>query len=90
MNDKVSKRYAHYTDNSKKDISCIDCTMWRRGECSYVEGDISANGYCRFFKQANVTEDAPTNAMGGGSNIATFSPIMGFLRRRKKLREVVK
>ena len=92
---KVTKEYAKYQDHPNGDKDCDDCTMWRNGFCSYVEGKISSEGYCRFFKRGKPEEaNEMANAMGASSSIqgtgaiSTFDPGLtaGRLLKRHKLK----
>jgi hypothetical protein len=47
---KVSPIEAQYQDQPKGGLSCALCSLFRPPRsCEIVEGDISPNGWCRFF-----------------------------------------
>jgi hypothetical protein len=47
---KVSPAEAQYRDRPQNGLSCAACTLFRppRG-CVVVQGEISPNGWCKFF-----------------------------------------
>ena len=48
----VSKREADYTDNSPYDEDCDECVNFvHPGKCKIVEGIISPEGWCKYFKE---------------------------------------
>lgn len=48
---KASKEEAGYQDSPKSNEKCINCTMWRDpNKCSAVAGDISPNGWCKWYE----------------------------------------
>jgi hypothetical protein len=55
---KVSKASAQYRDTPNGDQRCGGCVNFRGGTCAIVEGDISANGWCRHYRR---------KAVGGGT-----------------------
>jgi len=48
---KVSKAAAHYRDRPNGPQRCGGCVHFRGGSCEIVEGRISPNGWCRFYKR---------------------------------------
>ena len=47
---KMSQTDAEYQDRPKNGLTCAACTLFRKPRsCEIVEGDISPNGWCRFF-----------------------------------------
>ena len=48
---KTSQNAAQYQDTPKGDKSCSGCTLFLADDnaCRIVEGEISPNGYCRFW-----------------------------------------
>ena len=47
---KMSQTDAEYQDRPKNGLSCAACTLFRKPHsCEIVEGDISPNGWCKFF-----------------------------------------
>jgi hypothetical protein len=47
---KMSQTEAEYQDRSKNGLTCAACSLFRKPRsCEIVEGDISPNGWCRFF-----------------------------------------
>jgi hypothetical protein len=47
---KMSQAAAQYQDHPRGGLSCVGCTLFRRPRsCQVVEGDISPNGWCKFF-----------------------------------------
>ena len=47
---KVSQADAAYQDRPKNGLTCAACTLFRPPRsCEVVEGDISPNGWCKFF-----------------------------------------
>jgi hypothetical protein len=47
---KISQAEADYQDGPKNGLTCAACTLFRRPRsCEAVEGDISPNGWCKFF-----------------------------------------
>jgi hypothetical protein len=47
---KVSKAEAEYQDQPKNGLACAACTLFRPPRsCQVVQGDISPNGWCKFF-----------------------------------------
>ena len=48
----VSKAEAHYQDHPNKAQHCGGCVHFVFGSCTKVEGSISSNGWCKFFKAA--------------------------------------
>ena len=47
---KMSQTDAEYQDRPKNGLSCAACTLFRKPRsCEIVEGDISPNGWCKFF-----------------------------------------
>lgn len=48
----ISKREAEYTPKGTAAKHCAICTMFRGpNSCTLVKGDISAKGYCEYFKR---------------------------------------
>jgi hypothetical protein len=47
---KFSKTAADYQDVPKNGLTCAACSLFRPPQsCAVVEGDISPNGWCKFF-----------------------------------------
>jgi hypothetical protein len=47
---KFSKTAADYQDAPKDGLTCAACSLFRPPRaCTAVEGDISPNGWCKFF-----------------------------------------
>jgi hypothetical protein len=47
---KLSKSAAGYQDMPKDGLTCAACSLFRAPRsCEVVEGNISPNGWCRFF-----------------------------------------
>jgi hypothetical protein len=47
---KMSPLEAEYQDRPKSGLSCAACTLFRPPRsCEIVRGDISPNGWCKFF-----------------------------------------
>jgi hypothetical protein len=47
---KFSKAAAEYQDTPKNGLSCAACSLFRAPRsCAVVEGEISPQGWCRFF-----------------------------------------
>jgi hypothetical protein len=47
---KVSQADAAYQDRPKSGLDCAACSLFRPPRsCAVVEGDISPEGWCRFF-----------------------------------------
>jgi hypothetical protein len=47
---KMSQAYAEYQDRPKNGLTCAACSLFRNPRsCEVVEGDISPNGWCKFF-----------------------------------------
>jgi hypothetical protein len=47
---KLSQADAEYQDRPKDRLTCAACSLFRRPRsCEVVEGDISPNGWCKFF-----------------------------------------
>jgi hypothetical protein len=47
---KVSQAAAEYQDRPKNGLTCAAWTLFRKPHsCEVVEGDISPNGWCKFF-----------------------------------------
>jgi hypothetical protein len=47
---KLSQAEAQYRDRPKNGLSCAACALFRPvRSCVVVQGDISPNGWCRFF-----------------------------------------
>ena len=47
---KMSQAEAEYQDRPKGGLSCAACTLFRPPRfCQVVAGDISPNGWCKFF-----------------------------------------
>jgi hypothetical protein len=47
---KMSQADAEYQDQPKNGLTCAACSLFRRPRsCEAVEGDISPNGWCKFF-----------------------------------------
>jgi len=47
---KMSQADAEYRDRPKNGLTCAACSLFRRPRsCEVVEGDISPNGWCKFF-----------------------------------------
>jgi hypothetical protein len=47
---KMSQADAAYQDRPKSGLTCAACTLFRPPRsCEVVEGDISPNGWCKFF-----------------------------------------
>lgn len=50
--DKVTQNEAGYVDRSPRPEVCATCTKFRwPGKCTYVEGMIRAEGWCRFHEE---------------------------------------
>ena len=47
---KKSKQEAQYQDAPKDGQQCSKCKHFKNGKCDIVEGDISPNGWCKFFE----------------------------------------
>jgi len=47
---KMSQTDAAYQDRPKNGLICAACTLFRPPRsCEVVQGDISPNGWCKFF-----------------------------------------
>jgi hypothetical protein len=47
---KMSQADANYQDQPKEGLSCAACSLFRAPRsCEVVQGEISPNGWCRFF-----------------------------------------
>jgi hypothetical protein len=47
---KMSQGDAEYQDSPKTGLTCAACTLFRPPRsCEVVQGDISPNGWCKFF-----------------------------------------
>jgi hypothetical protein len=47
---KVPQAEAEYQDRPKYGLTCAACSLFRKPRsCEIVEGDISPNGWCKFF-----------------------------------------
>jgi hypothetical protein len=47
---KMSQADAEYRDQPKNGLICAACSLFRKPRsCEVVAGDISPNGWCRFF-----------------------------------------
>lgn len=47
---KMSRSEAEYQDAPKNGLTCAACTLFRPPRsCEVVAGDISPNGWCKFF-----------------------------------------
>jgi hypothetical protein len=47
---KMSQAEAEYQDRPKNGLACAACTLFRPPRfCQVVAGDISPNGWCKFF-----------------------------------------
>jgi hypothetical protein len=47
---KMSQTDAEYQDRPKSGLTCAACTLFRPPRsCEVVQGDISPNGWCKFF-----------------------------------------
>jgi hypothetical protein len=47
---KMSRNDAEYQDKPRSGLSCAACSLFRPPQsCEVVDGDISPNGWCRFF-----------------------------------------
>jgi hypothetical protein len=47
---KISQRDAEYQDRPKSGLDCAACSLFRPPRsCQVVEGDISPNGWCKYF-----------------------------------------
>ena len=47
---KMSQTDAAYQDRPKNGLTCAACTLFRPSRsCEVVQGDISPNGWCKFF-----------------------------------------
>jgi hypothetical protein len=47
---KMSQSDAEYQDAPKSGLTCAACSLFRPPRsCEIVQGDISPNGWCRFF-----------------------------------------
>jgi hypothetical protein len=48
--EKMSQAEAEYQDQPKSGLACAACTLFRPPRsCEVVQGDISPNGWCKFF-----------------------------------------
>lgn len=53
----VSKAEANYTDHAKSSDKCLKCAHFiESGACRIVEGHISPDGWCKFFKAEGIGE----------------------------------
>jgi len=61
--EKITKVEARYTDGPTDTEPCKRCTMYRDLYCTAVIGQISPNGHCRLWEQADIqpAQDAPAN-----------------------------
>jgi len=47
---KMSQAEAEYQDRPRNGLICAACTLFRQPRsCEIVQGDISPNGWCKFF-----------------------------------------
>ena len=47
---KILQADAEYQDRPKNGLTCAACSLFRKPRsCEVVEGDISPNGWCKFF-----------------------------------------
>ena len=47
---KMSQADSEYQDRPKNGLTCAACSLFRKPRsCEIVEGDISPNGWCKFF-----------------------------------------
>jgi hypothetical protein len=47
---KMGQADAEYQDRPKSGLTCAACTLFRPPRsCEVVQGDISPNGWCKFF-----------------------------------------
>jgi hypothetical protein len=47
---KLSQAEAEYQNQPRNGLTCAACTLFRKPRsCEIVEGEISPNGWCRFF-----------------------------------------
>ena len=47
---KMAQTEAAYQDRPKSGLTCAACTLFRPPRsCEVVQGDISPNGWCKFF-----------------------------------------
>ena len=47
---KLSQTEAEYQSQPKNGLTCAACSLFRKpSSCEVVEGDISPNGWCKFF-----------------------------------------
>jgi hypothetical protein len=47
---KMTQAEAQYQDRPKNGLTCAACSLFRKPRsCEVVEGDISPNGWCKFF-----------------------------------------
>jgi len=47
---KISQAEAEYQDRPQSGLACAACTLFRPPRaCQFVAGDISPNGWCKFF-----------------------------------------
>jgi len=50
---KMAQKTAGYQDTPKGDQSCANCSLFKPpASCILVDGAISPNGWCRFYKKA--------------------------------------
>jgi hypothetical protein len=51
---KMAQKAAGYQDGPKGDQTCASCSLFKApAACILVDGTISPNGWCRFYKKAN-------------------------------------
>lgn len=46
---RLTKEYARYGVSKANGDRCDECRWYRPGTCEIVEGQIAANGWCRFW-----------------------------------------
>jgi hypothetical protein len=50
---KMAQKAAGYQDTPKGDQTCANCSLFKApAACILVDGTISPNGWCRFYKKA--------------------------------------
>jgi hypothetical protein len=50
---KMAQKAAGYQDTPKGDQTCTNCSLFKApAACILVDGTISPNGWCRFYKKA--------------------------------------
>jgi hypothetical protein len=51
---KMAQKAAGYQDTPKGDQTCANCSLFKApAACILVDGTISPNGWCRFYKKAS-------------------------------------